>query len=92
MGAKNYRKKQFKRLLLMLNNIIEYEHLQSHELERMGRKHVIGFWRRHESLSDKTRKEYWQILSVLFQKLGKHSPPKPKLIVQFKNERVNEKN
>lgn len=79
-GAKKYRQKQYGRLMFMLNDMIQYENLNQFELEKIGRKHVIGFWRRHEHLSYQTRKEYWQILNLLYQKLGKLEPPKPKPI------------
>lgn len=82
-GAKAYRKKQVGRLMYMLNDIIQAEGLKGVCLHRIGRKHVIGFWRRHEHLSYQTRKEYWQILNVLYQKLGKLEPPRPKPMKPF---------
>lgn len=76
-GSKVYRKKQVSRLMSMLNNIFEHEQIQTNELQQLGRKQMIGFWRRHEHLSEKTRKEYWLISHLLFEQLGKRSPPKP---------------
>lgn len=84
-GSKAYRKKQVVRLVFMLNNIFEYEKISSNQLNALGRKHIIGFWRRHQNLSEKTRKEYWAITNVLFEQLGKPRPPLPK---PSKNEEV----
>ena len=77
-GAKNYRRKQYERLVFMLNDIIQHEQIRGNELQQLGRKHVIGFWRRHDDWSQQTRKEYWQVLNVFYQRLGRFEPPKPK--------------
>ena len=80
-GAKSYRRKQVKRLMFMLNNIIQYEKNPTLQLHQLGRKQIIGFWQRHTHLSESTRNEYWRIMEVLFEQLGKTKPPKPKIFV-----------
>ena len=76
-GAKSYRRKQVKRLMFMLNNIIQHEKNPTLQLHQLGRKQIIGFWRRHQHLSESTKNEYWRIVEILFEHLGKPSPPKP---------------
>jgi hypothetical protein len=77
-GAKSYRRKQVKRLMFMLNNIIQHEKNPTLQLHQLGRKQIIGFWRRHQHLSESTKNEYWRIVEILFECLGKAPPPKPK--------------
>lgn len=76
-GAKSYRRKQVKRLMFMLNNIIQHEKNPTLQLHQLGRKQIIGFWRRHQHLSESTKNEYWRIVEILFECLGKAPPPKP---------------
>ena len=76
-GAKSYRRKQVKRLMFMLNNIIQHEKNPTLQLHQLGRKQIIGFWRRHDHFSEATKNEYWRIVEILFERLGKVSPPKP---------------
>lgn len=79
-GAKSYRKKQFQRACSILDEILAYEGLN--EISKLGRRQIIGYWRRHEHESQKTRIEKFRILKILFLRLGKNEPPKPKLICQ----------
>ena len=77
-GSKTFRRKQISRLMFMLNNIFEHESPTPQDLRQIGRRQVIGFWRRHEHLTQKTRLEYWYVLKWLFERLNKPEPPKPK--------------
>ena len=61
-----------------MNNIIQHEKNPTLQLHQLGRKQIIGFWRRHEHLSESTKDEYWRIIAILFGQLGKSLPPKPK--------------
>lgn len=41
-----YRRKQVNRLVAMLDNIFIHEKNLGDSIERLGRKHIIGYWRR----------------------------------------------
>ena len=56
----DYKKKQMKRLFSILNDILENEPIT--KLSSIGKKQIIGYWRRTESQTEKTRKEKYQIL------------------------------
>lgn len=77
-GAKSFRKKQFKRLVCLLDEIFEHEPISN--FSQMGKRQIIGYWRRHEHESQKTRIEKWRVLKELWNQLGKDEPPKPKTI------------
>lgn len=77
-GGKAYRKKQYQRASFILNDIFIHEPLVHDRLESLGRNHVIGFWRRHESDNQTTRMNYWYAIKIVFKLLGKPEPPKPK--------------
>lgn len=62
-----YRKKQMKRLLAILEDIFEHEPYLNEELDRIGRRQIIGYWRRTEGESNNTRQEKYQILRLFFQ-------------------------
>lgn len=62
--------------MFMLNNIIQHEKNPTLQLNQPGRKQIIGFWRRHDHLFELTQNEYWLIVEILFECLGKVLPPK----------------
>ena len=77
-GSKTYRKKQYQRAYFALKDIFLHEALVHNRLESLGRNHIIGFWRRHQSDNQTTRMNYWYALKTVFELLGKPEPPKPK--------------
>ncbi|MBY5948444.1 hypothetical protein [Photobacterium rosenbergii] len=77
-GAKKYRKKQYRRLLNILNDIFNHEPSAHGELKRIGRKQIIGYWQRTINETDQTRLEKWRVLDRLFQAIKKPSPPRPR--------------
>ncbi len=47
-------------------------------IDRLGKKQVIGFWRAHRHLSERTTYDYWLAISKLWVWIGKtDEPPKP---------------
>ncbi|MBD0788433.1 hypothetical protein HUO09_18910 [Vibrio sp. Y2-5] len=71
-----YKKKQIKRLVTVLNDIFKNE--GSEKLEAIGRRQIIGYWRRNTD-SDKVRYEKYLIIRLFFEVFNsKISVPKPK--------------
>ncbi|MEZ9785089.1 hypothetical protein [Vibrio breoganii] len=62
-----YRRKQIQRLLTILEDIFEHEPNLHDELERIGRKQIIGYWRRTEGESPTTRQEKYKVLCLFFE-------------------------
>ena len=80
-GATEYRKRQYKRLLNALKDIFECEPNLHGNINRIGRKQLIGYWRRHEHLSQKVRVEHYRVIYELFNHLDTQiTVPKPKLL------------
>ncbi|MBY5949283.1 hypothetical protein [Photobacterium rosenbergii] len=77
-GAKGYRRKQYGRLLNIINDIFDHEPSAQGKLDRIGRKQIIGYWCRTEDETEKTRIEKWRVLAILFKALKKPSPPRPR--------------
>ncbi|MEZ8967369.1 hypothetical protein AB6E53_11800 [Vibrio breoganii] len=78
-----YRRKQVKRLLAILEDIFEHEPNLHDELERIGRKQIIGYWRRTEGENITVRKEKYAILCLFFQSANlRGKVPPPKLIAE----------
>ncbi|MEZ9675447.1 hypothetical protein AB4343_08805 [Vibrio breoganii] len=73
-----FRAKQMKRLMMILEDIFEHEAYLGEQLSRIGRKQIIGYWKRTQHESKQTRKEKYAILALFFntaQLAGK--VPKP---------------
>lgn len=64
-GSKStYKKVQMKRLIAIIENIFEHE--KCTDLNAIGRRQIIGYWRRTTHESDKTRREKYTILKIFF--------------------------
>lgn len=64
-GKKSYFKKvQMKRLISMLDDIFQHEGMA--DLSSIGKRQIIGYWRRTEAETDKTRREKYSILKKYF--------------------------
>ncbi|GEM78507.1 hypothetical protein [Vibrio superstes] len=61
-----YRKKQLKRLLAIIEDIFEHEPYLNENLSRVGRKQMMGYWRRTAHETHKTRKEKYDVLKLFF--------------------------
>ena len=80
-GATEYRKRQYKRLLGALKDIFEHEPNCYGNINKVGRKQLIGYWRRNEHISQKVRIEYYRVLSDFFEILDTQiRVPKPRKI------------
>jgi len=78
-GATEYRKRQYKRLLNALKDIFDHEPNCHGNINRIGRRQIIGYWRRHEHLSQKVRIEHYRVLNEFFDQLEiQVAVPKPK--------------
>ncbi len=77
-GSKSsYKKVQMKRLIAIIENIFEHE--KCTDLNAIGRRQLIGYWRRTSQESDKTRREKYTILKKFFEIYNvKVTVPQPK--------------
>lgn len=77
-GSKSsYKKVQMKRLIAIIENIFEHE--KCTDLNAIGRRQIIGYWRRTSHESDKTRREKYTILKKFFEMYnGKVTVPQPR--------------
>ena len=75
-GGKENRRKQVSRIIKFLRFTDSNEKITS--LQRLGKRHVIEFWKANRALSDKTANDYWLGLCELWEWIGKpDEPPKP---------------
>jgi hypothetical protein len=73
----DFKKVQMKRLIAIIENIFEHE--KCTELDAIGRRQMIGYWRRTETETDKTRREKYSILKKFFALYNKKvTVPEPK--------------
>ncbi len=75
-GAKANRRQQLGRMIRFLEFVEETE--RPNNLQEIGNRHVISFWKEHRTMADKTANGYWLALCELWrlaQKKG--TPPKP---------------
>ena len=77
-GTKSsYKKVQMKRLIVIIENIFEHE--KCTDLNAIGRRQIIGYWRRTSHESEKTRREKYTILKKFFEMYnGKVTVPQPR--------------
>lgn len=59
-----YKKKQIKRLISILDNIMKKE--KDPRLSAIGKKQLIRYWKRTEDETDQTRREKYSILNRFF--------------------------
>lgn len=59
-----YKQKQMKRLVAILEDIFRNEGTE--RLSAVGRRQLIGYWRRTEGETDQTRREKYSILKRFF--------------------------
>lgn len=76
-GSKTNRKKVLARITEFLEYTDADEPIVS--LQRLGKRHVISFWKSRRGLSEKNAYEYWLAIGKLWGWLGKHDEP-PKAI------------
>ena len=75
-GGKENRRKQVSRIIKFLRFTDSNEKITS--LHRLGKRHVIEFWKANRDLSDKTANDYWLGICELWEWIGKpDEPPKP---------------
>ena len=73
-----YKKKQFKRLIQILENIMTFE--GEHRLSAIGKRQIIRYWKRTRDENDKTRREKYSILNKFFKLSNpKVTVPEPKM-------------
>ena len=61
----SYKKKQMKRLVAILEDVFRHENTQ--DLNSIGRKQLIGYWRRTEHEKINTRREKYMVLKRFFE-------------------------
>jgi len=75
-GGKANRKKQVSLIMDFLEYTDSTEKLTS--LHRLGKRHVINFWKSHRNLSNKVAYDYWLGICKLWTWIDKpEKPPKP---------------
>jgi len=75
-GGKQNRKKQVSLIIAFLEFTDSTEKLTS--LDRLGKRHVINFWKSHRDLSEKVSYDYWLGICKLWEWINKpDKPPKP---------------
>ena len=80
-GGKQNRKKQVALIMDFLEYTDSTEKLTS--LHRLGKRHVINFWKSHRNLSDKVAYDYWLGICKLWTWIDKpEKPPKPNNFVE----------
>ncbi len=62
-----YRKKQVKRLMTILDDIFRHEPYVAEQLNRVGRRQIIGYWERTKEEGDQVRREKYAILKMFFE-------------------------
>ncbi len=62
-----YRKKQVKRLLMIFEDIFRHEPYVVEQLNRIGRRQLIGYWERTKEEGDQVRREKYAILKQFFE-------------------------
>lgn len=76
-GATGYHRKQYRRLIDIIDDILEHEP-KCHKIIHIGRRQIIGYWERTKTESKNARLEKWRILCLFFEKSERKTPPKPK--------------
>jgi hypothetical protein len=75
-GGKQNRRKQVSLIVNILEFIDAQEKLTS--LHRLGKRHVINFWKAHRDMPEKSAYDHWLGLCQLWSWLGKsEKPPRP---------------
>jgi DNA-binding XRE family transcriptional regulator len=81
LGGKLNRKKQVSLIIDFLEYTDSTEKLTS--LHRLGKRHVINFWKSHRNLSDKVAYDYWLGICKLWLWIDKpDKPPKPNNFIE----------
>ncbi|MCG3861768.1 MULTISPECIES: hypothetical protein [Vibrio] len=60
-----YKKKQMKRLIRIIQDILQNE--GTSQIKTIGKRQIIGYWRRTEHESPQTRREKYNILKKYFE-------------------------
>jgi hypothetical protein len=75
-GGKQNRKKQVSLIMDFIEYTDSTEKLTS--INRLGKRHVINFWKSHRNMSEKVAYDYWLGICKLWLWIGKpDKPPKP---------------
>lgn len=80
-GGKQNRKKQVSLIIDFLEYTDSTEKLTS--LHRLGKRHVINFWKSHRNMSEKVAYDYWLGICKLWVWIDKpEKPPKPNNFIE----------
>lgn len=73
-----FKKIQMRRLIAILDDIFKHEHTEN--LDTIGKRQIVGYWRRTEQQTAKTRREKYNILVKFFSAYNvKITVPEPKV-------------
>lgn len=91
-GGKQNRRKQVSLIVSFLEFTDAQEGLTS--LHRLGKRHVINFWKAHRDMPEKSAYDYWLGMCQLWSWLGKsEKPPRPhRMIAPSEEPRTNKAN
>ncbi len=62
-----YRRKQIKRLITILDDIFLHEPYLGEQLQKVGKRQIIGYWQRARGESAQVRAEKYAILKLFFE-------------------------
>jgi hypothetical protein len=80
-GGKQNRKKQVSLIIDFLEYTDSTEKISS--LNRLGKRHVINFWKSHRNMSEKVSYDYWLGICKLWVWIDKpDKPPKPNNFIE----------
>ncbi len=74
-----FRQKQVKRLLMIFDDIFRHEPHVAEQLNRIGRRQLVGYWERTKDEGERVRREKYAILKLFFETANlKVKVPRPK--------------
>ncbi len=74
-----FRRKQMRRLIAILDDIFSHEPHLGEQLQKVGKRQIIGYWQRTRSETAHVRAEKYAILKLFFDTAQlKGRVPKPK--------------
>lgn len=76
-GKKEYRKRQYKALCELLNDVFDHEPDCRGKIKSIGWRQLTGYYKRHSRLKLATLIARWRVLCILFEKIGMNEPLHP---------------
>ena len=81
-GSSSYRRIQVKRLISILDDIFAHEPKCFDRINAVGRRQIIGYYKRHSNEKMTTLIEKWRVLSLLFELKSLKAPVHPASVIK----------